>query len=125
MSGRYSTCTETAQAFPRSPPPLRGRAWPPRWEGPSGYPHTITTMLKNEKYIGDVRMQTVDHLSHRRVKNRDLVVPQYYIHDHHPPIVDRETFAIVQRVAVLSDPHRGSTQYPYYAFWNVHIAARG
>jgi DNA invertase Pin-like site-specific DNA recombinase len=83
------------------------------------YPHTITLMLKNEKYIGDVRMQkdyTADHLSHRRVKNRDLLVPQYYIHDHHPPIIDRETFAIVQRIAVLCDPHRGSTQYPYYGF---------
>ncbi|HKL57262.1 MAG TPA: recombinase family protein [Sphaerochaeta sp.] len=85
--------------------------------GTKWYPHTITTMLKNEKYIGDVRMQkgyTADHLSHRRVSNRDLLVPQYYIHDHHRPIIDRESFAVVQKIAVLCDPHRGSTQYPYY-----------
>jgi DNA invertase Pin-like site-specific DNA recombinase len=87
--------------------------------GTKWYPHTLATMLKNEKYIGDVRMQkdyTADHLSHRRVKNRDLLVPQYYIRDHHPPIIDRETFATVQRIALLCDPHRGSTQYPYYGF---------
>ena len=87
--------------------------------GSKWYPHTITSMLKNEKYIGDVRMQkgyTADHLSHRRVKNRDMLVPQYYIHDHHEAIIDRETFSVVQTIALLNDPHRGSLQYPYYGF---------
>ena len=52
-------------------------------------------ILTNEKYVGDVLMQkkyTVDHLTHREVKNRDHVLPSYYVRDHHTPIVSRKQY---------------------------------
>ena len=41
----------------------------------------VHCILTNEKYVGDVLMQTkytVDHLTHKEVKNRDHVLPSYY-----------------------------------------------
>jgi len=88
----------------------RGNKW---------YPTTISDMLHNERYVGDMAMQkhyTVDHLSHRAIKNDATIVPRYYVKDHHIPIVDRRTFNIVQTILELKDLHRGSSQYPYYGF---------
>jgi DNA invertase Pin-like site-specific DNA recombinase len=54
--------------------------------------------LKNEVYVGDVRLQkyfTVDVLSHKFIKNEGQL-PQYYIKNNHQPIIDRETFDKVQ-----------------------------
>ena len=81
------------------------------------YAHSLSTILHNEKYIGDVAMQkdyTVDHMTHKRIRNRDATVPRYYRSNHHRAIVDRETFADVQLMLEMRDPHKGSVQYPFY-----------
>ncbi len=61
---------------------------------------TISSILKNEKYTGDMIQQktiTVDYLTHRRVKNKDIV-PQYHIENNHEAIIDKETFLLAQRI---------------------------
>ncbi len=59
---------------------------------------TITIILTNEKYCGDLLQQktiTVDFLSHKRVKNKNYA-DQYYIEDNHEAIIPREIFQRVQ-----------------------------
>jgi hypothetical protein len=61
---------------------------------------TITSILKNEKYTGDLIQQktiTVDYLTHRKIKNKDIV-PQYHIENNHEAIIDKETFLLAQRI---------------------------
>lgn len=80
---------------------------------------TILSMVKNEKYIGDVLMQksyTVDHLNHRSQTNNDLLVPQYYLKDHHEAIISREDHHEVQRILQLRDSKRGYVQFPYSGY---------
>lgn len=62
------------------------------------YPSTLQTILRNEKYKGDVLTQKTycaDLLTHKRVKNNGEVV-QHYLQDHHEAIVDRDLFDKVQ-----------------------------
>jgi site-specific DNA recombinase len=50
---------------------------------------TITTILKNEKYMGDMLQQKtigIDYLSHTRVKNKNHA-PSYYTENTHEPII--------------------------------------
>mgnify|MGYP003851864741 CR=1 FL=1 len=50
-------------------------------------------MLTNEKYKGDALLQktyTVDFLTKKRLKN-DGQVPQYYVEESHPAIIDKDT----------------------------------
>ena len=59
---------------------------------------TITNILENEKYAGDMLLQkyyTEDFLSHRVTKNKGQL-PQYFVGNHHPPIVPKEIFIRVQ-----------------------------
>lgn len=59
---------------------------------------TITNILENEKYAGDMLLQkyyTKDFLTHRLVKNRGEL-PQYFVEDHHPPIIPKEIYKQVQ-----------------------------
>jgi len=60
--------------------------------------HVIRNMLKNEKYIGDALLQKTyiaDIFTHQAKKNNGEL-PQYYVHDCHPAIIDRVTFQRVQ-----------------------------
>ena len=62
------------------------------------YPSTLQTILRNEKYKGDIITQKTfcsDMLTHKRVKNTGQL-PQHYITDHHPAIIEREFFDRVQ-----------------------------
>lgn len=62
------------------------------------YHATIQSILRNEKYKGDVITQKTfcsDLLTHKREKNNGQL-PQHYITDHHEAIVDRELFDRVQ-----------------------------
>lgn len=55
-------------------------------------------MLSNEKYKGDALLQktyTVDFLTKKRVENNGEV-PQYYVEEIHPPIIDKEMWEAVQ-----------------------------
>lgn len=60
---------------------------------------TILSMLKNEKYKGDCLMQKFyidNYLTKKLVKN-DGELQQYYVKDHHEPIVSEEVFDQVQK----------------------------
>lgn len=60
---------------------------------------TILSMLKNEKYKGDCLMQKfyIDNfLTKKLVKNKGEL-QQYYVKDHHDPIVSEEVFDAVQK----------------------------
>ena len=64
-----------------------------RWNG-----SCIVKLLKNEKYVGDLIQKktiTPDYLTHAKKANHgeeELVI----IRDHHPPIIDRELWDVVQ-----------------------------
>ena len=69
------------------------------WNGKAKwYEGSIRKMLTNEKYKGDALLQktyTVDFLSKKRADN-DGQVPQYYVEDSHPAIIDKEMWEAVQ-----------------------------
>jgi hypothetical protein len=69
------------------------------WNGTSKwYESSIRKMLSNEKYKGDALLQktyTVDFLTKKRLENKGEV-PQYYVEDSHPAIIDKELWEIVQ-----------------------------
>ncbi|MBR1560623.1 MAG: recombinase family protein [Clostridia bacterium] len=76
----------------------------------------IHSILTNERYIGDVLMQkkyTEDHITHREIRNRDRAVPQYYVRDHHSPIISRKQFERCQKIAEIKNNHGRPLQYPY------------
>lgn len=61
---------------------------------------TVRGILRNEKYIGDVlqgKSYTIDPISQKRVKNLGES-DQYYIKNHHEPIISREDFERVQEI---------------------------
>jgi hypothetical protein len=71
----------------------------PNWNGKvKWYESTKRKMLTNEKYKGDALLQktyTVDFLTKKRVENKGEV-PQYYVEESHPAIIDKETWEAVQ-----------------------------
>lgn len=72
--------------------PAGGVAW---------YASTINSILRNEKYCGDLLMQkycTVDFLTHKVVRNEDQR-PQYFVERDHEPIVPKTVFYQVQEEA--------------------------
>ncbi len=59
----------------------------------------ISSILKNEKYVGDALLQktfTVDCITHKVVRNHGER-PMYLVTDHHAPIIDRDTYDRVQQ----------------------------
>ena len=80
---------------------------------------TISQLIKNEKYVGDYLMQKTyaeNHLNHKKVINKDGVVPQYLVKDHHDAIVSRDVFIAANTIASMRDVKRGVEQYPFYGF---------
>ncbi|MHC1762590.1 MAG: recombinase family protein [Negativicutes bacterium] len=69
------------------------------WHGKAKwYEGSIRKMLTNEKYKGDALLHktyTVDFLSKKRTDNNGQV-PQYYVEDSHPAIIDKEIWEAVQ-----------------------------
>jgi site-specific DNA recombinase len=72
----------------------------PKWDGSyNWYYSNIKQILTNEKYKGDALLQktyTVDFLSKKRAVN-DGDVPQYYVENSHPAIIDKDTWEAVQQ----------------------------
>ena len=69
---------------------------------------TIMSILTNEKYKGDALLQktyTADFLT-KSVKKNHGEVPQYYIQNSHPAIIDPETFGLVQQEIERRRPNR-------------------
>lgn len=61
---------------------------------------TISKLLKNEKYVGDVMLQKTfvkDLLSGKQVKNKGEL-ERYIIQEHHPAIISRELFEKINEV---------------------------
>lgn len=59
---------------------------------------TVESILRNEKYRGDARLQkkfTVDFLQ-KKMKVNEGEVPQYYVENSHPAIVEPEEWDLVQ-----------------------------
>ena len=71
----------------------------PNWNGKAKwYEGSIRKMLSNEKFKGDALLQktyTVDFLSKKRVTNKGEI-PQYYVEESHPAIIDNDTWEAVQ-----------------------------
>ena len=71
----------------------------PNWNGKAKwYENSIRKMLTNEKYKGDALLQktyTIDFLNKKRADNNGQV-PQYYVEDSHPAIIDKEMWEAVQ-----------------------------
>ena len=68
--------------------------------------HGVRRVLSNEKYCGDLRLQKFyneNHLTKRKMTN-DGNLPQIYVEEAHPAIIDRATFMAVQ--AFLQDNQR-------------------
>ena len=62
------------------------------------YQSTITSILENEFYCGDLLMQkyyVTDFLTHKVIKTTGQL-PQYFVEDHHPPIIPKEVYYQVQ-----------------------------
>lgn len=74
---------------------------------------TIARMLSNEKYKGDALLQkeyTVDFLTKKKKKNEGEL-PQYYVKDHHEPIISPEEFDLVQ----IEINKRSHSTKPYHS----------
>lgn len=81
---------------------------------------SITKILRNEKYVGDLLLQKqfrVDHLEKKDKKNEGEL-PQYFIQDNHEAIIPRAEFDTVQadikrRAAALPAGHGRHIAYPF------------
>jgi len=76
----------------------------------------VSNMLKNEKYKGDVLCQktyTPNHLARKSIDNKGEL-DQYYIKDHHVPIVSRDVWDRAQAVREENKYIRGITNDPKY-----------
>ena len=85
-----------------SPGMIAGRLTEDHIKTPVGkdtwYQSTVASILENEKYCGSLLMQkwyVADFLNHKIVKNEGAL-PQYYVEDHHEPIIPKEIFCQVQ-----------------------------
>jgi len=71
----------------------------PNWNGKAKwYDGSIKKMLSNEKYKGEALLQktyTVDFLTKKRAENTGQV-PQYYVEESHPAIIDKDMWEAVQ-----------------------------
>lgn len=81
-------------------------------ESPKGKPNwnysTVRSILRNEKYCGDVLYQktyTKDFLKHIRVKNKDI--PQYYWENVHPAIIPKAKWQRTQELLDKGHNHKG------------------
>lgn len=77
--------------------------------------NTVYSILTNEKYKGDALLQkkyTADYLEHRMVTNNGEL-PQYYVENNHPAIIEREVWEMVQtemmRRSMLGAAYSGSS----------------
>lgn len=65
---------------------------------------SVSNMIKNERYAGDLLVQkfvTENHLSHKAVRNDCTEIPSFYIKNHHKAIIPREQFERVQMIRAM------------------------
>ncbi len=71
---------------------------------------TVLGILKNEKYIGDAKLQKTyrqDHLSKTKCINRGEV-DSFYVANNHPPIISKDIWDEVQRQIALRAKAKGN-----------------
>ena len=71
---------------------------------------TILGILKNEKYMGDAKLQktySADHLRKKKCVNLGEI-DSYYIENNHPPIIPREVWEEAQRQIALRGKAKGN-----------------
>lgn len=81
--------------------------------------NVVMGILKNEKYVGDARMQKTyveNFMTHKRADNMNAKIDQYYKKDNHEAIVDRGLFNEVQRIINMQNSSKGAMLFPYYGF---------
>lgn len=74
----------------------------------------IANIIRSERYMGAVLIQknfTPDYLSHEHQKNTGEV-PQYFVRNHHPAIIDEELFEKAQEVRKANSAKAGKRQMP-------------
>ena len=79
---------------------------------------TVTRILRNEKYAGDMLLQKYfksNHIDKKDIKNIGQL-PQYHVKNSHEPIIDRATFEAVQeelkrRTDCFAAPHKQKQPY--------------
>lgn len=79
----------------------------------------ILRMLRNEKYVGDLKTNktyTVDYLSHKKKANQGEV-DQYYFKNHHKGIIDQKTWLIVQDLLEKNTTSEEMKQKHSNRFW--------
>ena len=79
-------------------------------------PGTIRSILQNEKYEGSALLQktiTIDFLTKKQVKNSGEL-PQYFVEEGHPPIVNRHVYKETQRR--LTNLSTSNQSYPPRGF---------
>lgn len=84
----------------------------PGYSGKHWYATTIKSILTNEKYRGDARLQKTyisDFLTKKQVKNHGEI-PQYYVTGSHEAIIDPDVFDLVQYEIKTRKGRR--TRYP-------------
>lgn len=72
---------------------------------------TILGILKNEKYMGDAKLQktySADHLRKKKCVNHGDIV-SCYIENNHPPIIPREVWEAAQRQIVRRGKAKGNS----------------
>jgi DNA invertase Pin-like site-specific DNA recombinase len=72
---------------------------------------TILSILKNEKYMGDAKLQktySADHLRKKKCMNHGEI-DSYYIENNHPPIIPRDVWEEAQRQITLRGKAKGNS----------------
>jgi len=78
--------------------------------------HTIRNMLQNEKYVGDLVLgKNVNKRSIAKIRDDNL----YYIKDHHPAIIDRETFEKINKILKVNHVHFNKNPHHRTIFSNT------
>lgn len=80
-----------------------------KYGNPTWVPTTVLGIIKNEKYKGDILLGktfTVDPISKRRLENMGEE-DQFYIRNHHEPIVSEEVFDKAQEILNRRSKNRG------------------
>lgn len=91
LEGKSTTDIAQALTVAKVPTPKGNAIWQAA---------VVCSILHNEKYIGEMRMQktvTVDLFTHKIKKNRGLA-NQYVVRNYHEPIVEKSVFEKVQRI---------------------------
>jgi DNA invertase Pin-like site-specific DNA recombinase len=71
---------------------------------------SIRTILKNEKYAGDARLQKTFRTEIYNRKRNYGEVPMYYVKDSHPAIISREDFEKVQELMAERAKSKGNLE---------------